>query len=156
MTRDKSFFLFQENPSGLFHQYFCECYCCCMTIIVKLLQATCHWHSTLASQVLMSIYQLWVLPLLLFITFFCQIFCFLYCCCCSASATNLRDHFSPSDIFYLTLLPWAAIINISLGASRSTSMAAWLHVAVQNTVLTKLFVLITHQSKLNAWKSWTC
>ena len=61
-------------------------------------QATlpCHWHSTLASQSREGLHQLWALPRLLLIAFSFS---------STTSAMVLSGRFSPTAVFYLTLLP---------------------------------------------------
>ena len=80
-----------------------------------------HWHSTLPSQILMSLNQVGALPDCLLLLSFAMSFVFssfalltvthwpldfLYCCCCcTVSVTDFREHFSLLGIFHHTLLP---------------------------------------------------
>ena len=57
------------------------------------------------------------------------------------SATDLRERFLLSGVFYLTLL--LAFFKASLGASSSTSRLAGLHADLWNIALAQLFVWIT-------------
>ena len=106
--------LFLGEPFRVFHHCFCRCfhftidfYYCFQ--VFSLLIAFVHF-ITVSSGVFIS-----PLILLLF-SFLCFHFSnFLYCdcflsgtsflCCCTASATDLREFFLLSGVFYLTLLP---------------------------------------------------
>ena len=72
----------------------------CWLLLLLRFRATfsCHWHSTLASQVCESLHRLWALPWLLSIAL---IFRLIF----SASDTVLRGHFLLTSVFYLTHLP---------------------------------------------------
>ena len=59
----------------------------------------------------------------------------------TTSATDLRECFLLSGVFYLTLLP--ASFKASLGAGSSTSRLAGFHADLRNIVLAWLFVWIT-------------
>ena len=56
----------------------------------------------------------------------------------TVSATDLREGFLLSGVFYLALLP--AVLKASLGAGSSTSRLAWLHADLQNIVPAQLIV----------------
>ena len=56
----------------------------------------------------------------------------------TASATDFRERFLLSGVFYLTLLPDG--FKASLGANSSTSKSAGLHADLQNIAPTLLFV----------------
>ena len=62
----------------------------------------------------------------------------------TASATDLREHFLLSSVFYLTLLPFFQGFP---GAVSSTSKLAVLHADLRNIVPARLFVWITTINK---------
>ena len=66
----------------------------------------------------------------------------------TASATDLKQRFLLSDVFYLTLLP--TFFKASLGAGSSTSNLARLPADLRNIVPAQLFVWITaiHKSSI--------
>ena len=59
----------------------------------------------------------------------------------TASATDLRERFLLSGVFYLALLP--AVFKASLGAGSSTSRLAGLHGDLRTITPARLFVWIT-------------
>ena len=73
----------------------CSSFCFCFSFYF---QATspCHWHSTLASQTLEGLHQLWAQSRLLLIAFSFS---------STTNATDLSRHLLSTDVFYLTLLP---------------------------------------------------
>ena len=80
--------------------FFIHCCCSFVAVFVMLFlhfrANLCHRHSTLASQACEGLHQLWALLWLLSIAF-----AFLS----TASATILSEHFLPTGVFFLALLP---------------------------------------------------
>ena len=87
---------------------FCNAGCCCCFSLFEVFRFhntfSCHQYSTLTFQTRVSFHQIWGLPWLVLVVYFCQVF-FTIFSHFTASTTILRRLFSPKGAFYPLLLP---------------------------------------------------
>ena len=110
----------------------------------------CHQHATLVSQACEGLHQLWSLPWLLWLLYFCVTFL-------PRARQFWAGIFYPQAFFtlhsFLTFLPEPAFVKASLGASSSSLKFSGRHADPQNTDWAYLFVWFTAMHNIDIQKN---